>query len=234
MTTEIVPPPEWFKINTYSGTQHLNFEGWRKHLSDRAYLKDVLGFNRMLWFFDERFKLIQEAPFYELGLAPTFPLPTKTVYPLTLGQAVLLGSLVDDSTGFFDSCDDALKKASPEVYQMQTHIAVDLNASIGQLKADFAALVKPLLRRNREAHPRDREAGITTTVVSSWHKHQILPYIDLWLWHRRHKMEMPTQETLSVWLFKDAPGDNFKIRETEKKAMEALQPNALRRLALGK
>lgn len=237
MATKKVPPPAWFKIEAYARTEALDFEGWRTQLGNRTALKDFVGEERALWFFDERFKKLQEAPFYDIELDLTFPL--KAAYPMTFGQLKLLDSRIDDNTGFYESCDDALTKAAPSLSHMQAHITVDLNASITQLKADFVALVKPMLEKKREAHPQGRGAGITKTVLKSWHEHKILPYIDLWLWYQRQGEEMPSQGTLSRWLYKEGlgdkvPGDNWMIRQAEEKAMEALESNTLWRLALAK
>jgi hypothetical protein len=231
MTASKYSTPKWFGLKRYAATAGLNFEGWSSQIGNRIYLHGLLATDQFEKF-DEQFANVQTNPFFDLGFKPSFA-SAKAAYPLTFGVAEsMLDVLRPLSPQRATSCDQKLSEVEQNPFVMQGHLTIDLNASKDEILADFKEWLETELRKNRERFPRPREAGITQAVIESWHDHQILPYQDLILWHKRHNTDMPSQSIIVEWLF---PGTEFtsdRVRDTRSKAEKAFQLNTLRQLNL--
>lgn len=182
--------------------------------------------------FDPLFSEILAAPFWDAEFAVGYG-ANRAVYPLTFGAAsCLVRSIEQTEPSQYESCDDVFDRVNDLELGEHLHITVDLNGSLTQITAEFKAMVESKLDQFRQVYQRGRSSGITKTVTASWANHQVLPYIDLMLWHRRHGRAMPSDSTVAEWIFRDGNGDKNKVRDTAKKADDAMQLATLRRLTL--
>jgi hypothetical protein len=254
MTVPYQPPPEWFDIQKYELKEEnlLDFEGWRTQIGTRVALAGWLA-SGMPEEFDRHFGEIQQAPFFDIGFSDSYAF-NEAAYPLTWGKTVALyKSLEPLNLTRSDNCDQQLQANGNDELASHMHLTIDLNASetevISQLKPllesaksaymeKLKSLRPPVVRKSRSsqsAHAKkedaSRLAGITTTVIKSWKKHQILPYEDLRLWHQRWELEMPTLTLMADWLFGEKDGNNYTVTASSNKAEEAFTLVTLRKLS---
>lgn len=224
-------PPDWFKLEKYSGTQRLDFQGWRQQLESRVFLEGLLK-SGSTEAFDRQFDEIKSSPFYDLGYESKF-VSKRAVYPLTFGAA---SSLVYPLAGMgaqrYDPCDETLDMPQDSPPSLHAHLTVDLSASDAQLSDHFKEIIKTIRDRQKQFHPRTRGPAISLAVLKSWHEFKMLPFIDLTLFYNRSAIQLPSHTVLSTWLFLDGKGDKDKMRDTSKKAAEALRFTTVRQLAL--
>lgn len=224
-----VPPPSWFDLARYAGASRLDFQGWATQLGNRFSLSTQLDHDNHEAF-DPLFSKILAEPFWDVEFAANYG-ANRTVYPLTFGAAsCLVRSIEQTEPSKYESCDDVFDRVNDLELGEHLHVTVDLNGSLDQITADLRALVGPKLDQFRQVYRRSRSPGITKTVTASWANHQILPYIDLMLWHRRQGQDMPSDSTMAEWIFRDSYGDKNKVRDTAKKASDALHVATLRKL----
>lgn len=220
--------PSWFTIESYAGTDRLDFLGWKTQLGNRIHQQTLLE-SGAIDQFDLGFFQAQGSPFYDLGLDANYA-SDRSVYPLTFGVAQSLIETLPPQLPYQANCNDEYVKSTGK-QRMLFNFTADLHASEKELIADFSALIKPLLANIKK----NRNPGITPSVIESWSRYQILPYIDLKLWYSRVGEKLPSHTTLAAALFQDGHGDKDTIRSsTIPKAKNALQFYTLRQLSLAK
>ncbi len=227
MTASIFDSPHWFKLAHYDGTSLLDFEGWRSQIGTRVFLAGLLDMG-MKEQFDVHFAQIASSPFMDIDFGDNY-VSNKATYPLTFGVAEeIVNTLKPHAPHRKTNCDQMLSEIGQDSFAMQGHLTIDLYASKRQIIKNFEAWLEIAM----EKIPRERNPGITIAVTKSWHDHQILPYQDLWLWHRRKKIDLPSHPILTVWLFPKTEHGNDKVRDTIKKAVSAFTLTTLRQLAI--
>lgn len=224
--------PDWFDIHRYDGCSRLDFEGWRNQIGTRIFLAGLLAVNEQEQF-DLHFAEIKDSPFTDIDVADNH-VSSKAVYPLTFGVAdTMVSALKPLSPHRRDGCDETLSNDGQEAFAMHAHLTIDFNASETEIINDFKAWLVTALAANRTQFPRGgRNAGITASMIGSWHYHQILPYEDLRLWYLRQGNKLPSATILAHWLFPDSDAGKDKVRDTISKAGSAFQLTTLRQLTI--
>ena len=230
--TQLQDPPAWFNIANYDETNTLDFEGWRTQVGSRIILAGLLS-AKLNDQFDIYFGEIQNAPFMDIGFDAKY-VSDRAVYPLTYGVAnAIVESLAPHNPNPNDICDQKLQAYGQEGFVLSAHLTVDLDGSKEDLIKDFKAWLDPAVAEYRQRFPRPREPGITQSVIRSWHDFQILSYQDLWLWHRRQGVPMPSDTVMANWLFSVRDGgDKNKARATKLNAKLVFTRSTLRQLAI--
>jgi|GEM_PF-942850 len=222
MSASIFACPDWFDIRRYARTAALDFEGWQNQIGSRIFLAGLLAANKQEEF-DLHFAEIKDSPFTYIDVIYDHA-SSNAVYPLTFGVAdTMVAALKPLSPHRRDDCDKILSNDGQKSFAMQAHLTIDFNASETEIINDFKAWLGPAAAANRTQFPRDRNAGITSAMIGSWNEHQILPYEDLRLWHRRQGLAMPSGTILVHWLFPDSDAGKDKARDTISKAESAFQ-----------
>ena len=166
--------------------------------------------------FDDGFAKIMADPFTDLGFKSfTHANPTdKTFYPLTFKSAKeIVAILSNTDCADHEHCDSKLREIHSEAYSGRAHLFVDLRAPKQLLKEQFEKWLDTSLVK------RKRGPAISDAVIQRWAvNHPILPYQDLWLWHKRHDLEMPSDFIMAEWLQINARN---AARETKEKAPTA-------------
>ena len=152
---------------------------------------------------------------------------------MTFGAAqTIVATLAPLSPNYNDSCDQKLLKNGQTAYASSMHLSIDLTGSKQQIERDFFDLLTTAMP-TQPKRLNKRRAGITKSVLESWARHQILPFQDLHLWHRRHKAKMPSATVLANWLFaNDENGEKDKALDTIEKATSVFCLTTLRQLAI--
>ena len=225
-------PPAWFDVRRYDRTNILDFEGWRTQVGNRIVLAGLLS-AKLNDQFDTYFSDIQNAPFTDIGFDNKF-VSDRAVYPLTYGVAnAIVDSLAPHDPGPNDICDQRLQAYGQEGFVLSAHLTVDLDGSKEDIIKDFNVWLEPALAEYRQRFPRGRGPGISPSAIRSWHDFQILPYQDLFLWHHRYGVRMPSDTVMANWLFSDrAGGDKNKSRSTKITAIKVFNSSTLRQLAI--
>jgi hypothetical protein len=212
--SDIPRPPRWFKIKNYSGVTSLHFRGWATQIGNRFFLGMLLDVSDFVEF-DKHFARLMTDPLVDLGFNASAP-SDKTLYSLTFGVAkAITDALSDTDCADNDTCDEKLRSHFPGMFDEQAHLYVNLRAPKLLLKQQFSEWIE------QAGLPRSRGAALTLSKTSTWSGcHPILPYQDLYLWHKRHDHLLPSDSVMAEWL-KLYGGDKDTARATRMEAIQA-------------
>jgi hypothetical protein len=212
---DMPPAPYWFKVDNYAYMKQIDYRGWATQIGNRFRLDSLLQLE-LNDVFDEEFAKIMSNPFFDLGAKSSNRAnPTdKTLYPLTVkGAKTIVEILSAMECEDHEHCDDQLRKINYDMFSRRGHLLVDLSAPKTLLKAQFKEWL------DSSENSRMRGPAISPSVIQYWAiGHPILPYRDLWLWHKRYSLSMPSDYVIANWLNIE---DKDAARITREKASSA-------------
>lgn len=218
-------PPAWFNLKNYDATRNMSALDWQKNIAVREGLGQLLEQELTLRssatvldygeaecqdsqsLFDAEFSKLLAEPIQHAKETPLIT-TNSAVFPLTIERAQLLVNVIAyqrechsvSNNSAKSSCDDELAVYGEEGFAMHQHLVIDFRASKQEIQQDFNAWLNDTVKKHRAIYPRKKEPGITDKTLSDWHRDRVLPYQDLFLWHKRHCKTMPRGSALMDWL----------------------------------
>ena len=173
----------------------------------------------------------------------TFP-SDKAIYPLKVGVAKAIAEMsVEFGFRDSDSIDGQLQAVRPNENSDKAYLYVHANAPKAKLMAQFEEWIDEVQKIHPPKFKRKAFTGIKIDEIDSWAKnreeaesvnfltaslspkdiptyHPILPYQDLYLWHKRYGKKMPTFGELVDLLVANS-GEISTVQVIKRKAKQA-------------
>jgi hypothetical protein len=242
--------PTWFQLERYNNTAELTITEWFVNIATRKILSRTLD-NNNYEMFDEYFNKIKEfgilnendiplPPRYDISNTDT--LFTPSVSPVTFDDILNTYYTIPDNfrcdpsqelddilikIGFLEFCNSPIDiyEEKMDVWPGEARIKVSMLASDEQILSDIKKFITAL---RKAVNTKTLKNNISSATFKRWAEMRVLPYMDLELWARNEKVNIP-EHIYGNLLFPDETNIDVteRIRKTVKPLAKKLLSNEL-------